>query len=91
MKSNFLGIWRGANAFFLSIGWDQATVLQQLGLMPEYLPFPYALPDGRKASAGKRFEYKVPTAGLNTARKLVDERSLESNALFSHAILEVDA
>ncbi|CRL21410.1 unnamed protein product [Penicillium camemberti] len=37
---------RGDGLFHEHIAWDQATVLVQLGLLPEYLPFPYALPDG---------------------------------------------
>lgn len=72
------------------IGWDQATVLRQLGLLPEYLPFPYNLPEGKKPAKGKRFEYKVPTAGVETSRKLVDERSVESNLLFGCEVREVD-
>jgi carboxymethylenebutenolidase len=58
--------------------------------MPEYLPFPYALPDGRKPAAGKRFEYRVPAAGIETAKKLADERSVESNTMFEFAVREVD-
>ncbi|KAK5170509.1 uncharacterized protein LTR77_005097 [Saxophila tyrrhenica] len=81
---------RGDRLYHEHIGWDQATLLRQLGLMPEYLPFPYALPDGRTPAAGKRFEYKVPTAGIETAKKLVDERSVESNAMFDFGIREVD-
>lgn len=81
---------RGDRLYHEHIGWDQATVLRQLGLLPEYLPFPYALPDGRAPAAGKRFEYQVPTAGAETAKKLLDERSVESNQLFSHKIREVD-
>lgn len=81
---------RGDRLYHEHIGWDQATVLRQLGLLPDYLPFPYALPDGKKPGVGKRFEYRVPTAGVETARKLVDERSVESNTLFGHEIREVD-
>ena len=65
-------------------------MLRQLGLLPEYLPFPYALPDGSTPAPGKRLEYRVPTAGVETARKLVDERSVESNAMFSFGVREVD-
>ena len=72
------------------IGWDQATMLRQMGLMPEYLPYPYAV-DGKEASPGKSFEYRVPTAGVEVTRKLVDERSVESNAMFQFGIREVDA
>ncbi len=65
-------------------------MLRQLGLLPEYLPFPYVLPDGRTPRKGKRFEYRVPTAGAETAMKLVDESSVESNAMFKFDIREVD-
>lgn len=64
-------------------------MLKQLGLMPEYLPFPYPI-DGKQPSPGKAFEYKVPTAGVETSRKLVDERSVESNAMFAYKVREVN-
>lgn len=78
------------------IAWDQASVLCQLGLLPEYLPFPYALPDGRLPAKGKRFEYKVPAVGRNTSSKMMDENSVASNGLLDGlssdgwAIREVD-
>ena len=81
---------RGDRLYHEHIAWDQATLLRQLGLMPDYLPFPYALPDGRKPAAGKRFEYRVPAAGIETAKKLADERSVESNGMFEFAVREVD-
>ena len=81
---------RGDRLYHEHISWDQATLLRQLGLMPEYLPFPYALPDGKLPGEGKRFEYKVPTAGVETARKLVDERAVESNGMFEFEVREVD-
>src|ERR1700744_1036916 len=80
---------RGDRLFHEHISWDQATLLRQLGLLPEYLPFPYELADGRKPSPGKRFEYKVPTAGVEISKKLVDERSVESNSMFEFSIREV--
>ncbi|ORY56970.1 carboxymethylenebutenolidase, partial [Pseudomassariella vexata] len=46
---------RGDRLYHEHISWDQVTVLLQLGLMPEYLHFPYALEDGRKPAAGKKF------------------------------------
>jgi carboxymethylenebutenolidase len=58
--------------------------------MPEYLPYPYPLPDGRVPAKGKRFEYRVPTAGAETASKMVDENSVESNQLLGFQIREVD-
>ncbi|TKA25680.1 hypothetical protein B0A50_05775 [Salinomyces thailandicus] len=81
---------RGDRLFHEHIAWDQATVLRQLGLLPEYLPFPYALPDGRTPAPGKHFEYQVPAAGIETAKKLRDESAVESNGLFALAVREVD-
>ena len=80
---------RGDRLYHEHIGWDQATLLRQLGLMPDYLPFPYAV-GGKEAGAGKMFEYRVPTAGADITRKLVDERSLESNRMFDFSVREVD-
>jgi len=58
--------------------------------MPEYLTFPYALPGGKLPSRGKRFEYRVPAAGVETAEKLVDETSVPSNGMFDFKVREVD-
>lgn len=65
-------------------------MLKQMGLMPEYLPFPYPI-NGKEPAQGKVFEYKVPTAGVETSRKLVDERSVGSNGMFEFKVREVDA
>ncbi|KAI9648946.1 hypothetical protein NHQ30_001512 [Ciborinia camelliae] len=81
---------RGDRLYHEHIAWDQATALRQLGLLPEYLPFPYPLSDGRLPAKGKRFEYRVPTAGVETAQKLMDESSVISNGLFGFDIREVD-
>jgi len=77
---------RGDRLFHEHISWDQGTVLMQLGLMPEWLPFPYPLPTGAGHPGGgdvdrKKWEYKVPVSGLETARKLLDEREVESNEM----------
>ncbi|KAH8668464.1 carboxymethylenebutenolidase [Xylariales sp. PMI_506] len=82
---------RGDRLYHEHITWDQATVLRQLGLLPEYLPFPYPLPDGTTPAAGKKFEYKVPALGVETAKKLQDQNSVESNELFQCKVREVDA
>ena len=82
---------RGDRLYHEHIAWDGATLLRQLGLMPEYLPFPYALPDGKTPAAGKRFEFRVPTAGIETANKLRDESAVESNKMFEFAVREVDS
>ncbi|KAJ5733781.1 hypothetical protein N7493_002567 [Penicillium malachiteum] len=81
---------RGDRLYHEHIAWDQATVLVQLGLLPEYLPFPYALPDGTVPAPGKRFEYRVPAAGVETANKLQNEHEVASNAMFNFEIREVD-
>ncbi|KAB8254973.1 hypothetical protein BDV32DRAFT_142441 [Aspergillus pseudonomiae] len=57
---------------------DQATVLRQLGLMPEYLPYPYLLPDG-----------KGPAPGAETAAKMRDKNAAPSNQLFAGGVREV--
>lgn len=61
-----------------------------MGLLPQWLPFPYQLPDGRTPAPGKRFEYKVPAGGVETAEKLKDESAVESNGMFGVGIREVD-
>lgn len=81
---------RGDRLYHEHIGWDQASVLRQIGLLPEYLPFPYPLPDGRVPAKGKRFEYRVPAAGVDTATKMVDEASVLSNEMLEFDIREVD-
>lgn len=71
---------RGDRLSHEHISWDQATALRQAGLLPEYLTFPYPI-DGNEPAKGKRFEYRVPTAGVETVQKLVEEGSVESNGL----------
>ncbi|OQD79783.1 hypothetical protein PENANT_c044G09612 [Penicillium antarcticum] len=80
---------RGDRLFHEHIAWDQATVLVQLGLLPEYLPFPYALPDGSVPAPGNRFEYRVPAAGVESAQKLENEHEVSSNQMFEYTIREV--
>ena len=58
--------------------------------MPQYLPFPYPLPGGRAPAEGKRFEVRVPAAGVESARKLLDESEVESNGMFKYELREVD-
>ena len=81
---------RSDRLFHEHIAWDQATVLVQLGLMPQYIPFPYPLPGGRAPAEGKRFEVRVPAAGVESARKLLDESEVESNGMFKYELREVD-
>ncbi|KAI0202843.1 hypothetical protein F4808DRAFT_420037 [Astrocystis sublimbata] len=82
---------RGDRLYHEHIHWDQGTALFQAGLLPTYLPFPYALPDGRTPGPGKKFEYRVPIAGSETAAKLADARAVESNGMFEYEVREVDA
>lgn len=82
---------RGDRLYHEHIAWDQASALVQLGLMPYYLPYPYALPDGRKPAPGKKFEYRVPAAGKETAAKMRDKNGVISNQMFEYEIREVDA
>lgn len=80
---------RGDRLYHEHISWDQGTVLRQLGLLPEYLPFPYTLPDGKRPRNGNRLEYRVPVAGSETAKKLVEESAVPSNEMISFAVREV--
>ena len=81
---------RGDRLYHEHIAWDQASLLIQLGLMPEYLPFPYALPDGTKPGPGRKFEYRVPAAGIETSIKMLDKNSISSNRMFEYKVREVD-
>lgn len=80
---------RGDRLYHEHIAWDQGTVLVQLGLMPEFLPFPYALPEGRKPAEGRKIEFRVPVAGVVTADKMRDKNSVPSNEMFEYGIREV--
>jgi carboxymethylenebutenolidase len=71
---------RGDRLCHEHIAWDQGTVLKQLGLLPEYVRFPYPI-DGEEAKEGKRFEVRLPIVGGEGSRKLVDEGCEESNVL----------
>lgn len=82
---------RGDRLYHEHIAWDQASVLIQLGLMPEYLPFPYPLPNEKTAAPGKRFEYRVPAAGIDISTKMLDKNALPSNGMFEYKVREVDA
>jgi carboxymethylenebutenolidase len=87
---------RGDRLYHEHIAWDQASVLRQLGLLPEYLPFPYPVPEGMTpvaagAAAGnkKGFEYRLPVAGVETAQKMRDRNSGLSNGMFEFKVREV--
>ncbi|RAH47258.1 uncharacterized protein BO95DRAFT_410504 [Aspergillus brunneoviolaceus CBS 621.78] len=78
---------RGDRLFHEHIAWDQATVLRQLGLLPEYLPFPYAV--AGDPGEGRRWEYRVPAAGVETALKLRGDGGVVSNAMMGFEVREV--
>lgn len=80
---------RGDRLYHEHIAWDQGTVLNQLELMPEYLPFVYPVA-GQEAKEGKKFEIEVPVAGVTTATKMRDRNAVESNGLFEFKVREVD-
>ncbi|KAK3182202.1 hypothetical protein K4F52_006571 [Lecanicillium sp. MT-2017a] len=73
---------RGDRLYHEHISWDQGTLLRQLGLMPEYLPFPYPVENNNDSSGGA-LEYRVPVAGVETANKVLDRHAVPSNEMFS--------
>ena len=81
---------RGDRLYHEHIAWDQGTALRQMGLLPEFLPYPYPLPDGRVPAQNKVFEYQVPVAGSQTADKLRDKNSVPSNEMFGFKMREVE-
>ncbi|EON97263.1 putative lea domain protein [Phaeoacremonium minimum UCRPA7] len=80
---------RGDRLYHEHISWDQGTVLRQLGLLPEYLPFPHPLPNGKTPALGNHFEYRVPVTGTASASKLRDRGSEPSNEMLQFKIREV--
>lgn len=80
---------RGDRLYHEHISWDQGTVLVQLGLMPEYLPFPHPITKGTTSKAPDHLEYRVPVAGIDSALKMRDRNSLPSNEMFKFKTREV--
>ncbi|KAH9886781.1 hypothetical protein F4778DRAFT_757716 [Xylariomycetidae sp. FL2044] len=80
---------RGDRLYHEHIHWDTGTCLKQLGLMPEYLPFPYPLPEWSGASPSKAVEYRVPVAGRETAEKIRDRNAVPSNEMFEFKVRQV--
>lgn len=74
---------RGDRLYHEHISWDQGTVLAQLGLLPEYLPFPHQMPG---VAAGTKIEYKLPVAGIEAAQKIRDRNSVLSNQLMEYKV-----
>lgn len=81
---------RGDRLYHEHIAWDQSTVLYQLGLLPEYLPYPHPLPEGYGFPQGASIEYRVPAAGISTAKKMRDKNSVESNGMLSFRVREIE-
>ncbi|KAM0204193.1 hypothetical protein ACHAQI_010020 [Fusarium lateritium] len=79
---------RGDRLYHEHIAWDQGTALRQLGLMPEYLPFPYPVPNAG-GNTGTKYEYRVPVIGIETAAKMRDRNAVPSNEMFSYKVREV--
>ncbi|KAL1897022.1 hypothetical protein Sste5346_004226 [Sporothrix stenoceras] len=76
---------RGDRLYHEHIAWDQGTVLAQLGLLPQYLPFPYPV---EGTPAGQKLEYRLPVAGIETANKLREKNAEPSNQMFNYAVRE---
>lgn len=53
--------------------WDQATVFLQAGILPSYVP--HSTPKGQK-------KLRLPVAGVESARLLMNEMGRESNEMF---------
>ncbi|KNG49626.1 dienelactone hydrolase [Stemphylium lycopersici] len=54
---------RGDRLCHEHINWDHATTLKQLGLLLNYVPFPYEI-EGEAKPEGKRYEVKFPVVGM---------------------------
>ena len=78
---------RGDRLYHEHISWDQGTLLRQLGLLPEYLPFPYPKQAGlSEGPSGGPVEYRVPVAGIETATKFKDRNAVPSNKMFEFEV-----
>ncbi|RAH65362.1 uncharacterized protein BO66DRAFT_415240 [Aspergillus aculeatinus CBS 121060] len=80
---------RGDRLYHEHIVWDQASVLRQLGLLPEYLPYPHPRPAGERPTPGKRLQVRVPAAGTETAAKMRNKNAVPSNLLLNGGVREV--
>jgi carboxymethylenebutenolidase len=80
---------RGDRLYHEHIAWDRATVLIQLGLLPEYLPSPHHLQDGRQPGPGNRFEFRVPASGVETVAKMLGKNVVKSNGMLEYKVREV--
>ncbi|KAI1087927.1 hypothetical protein F5B19DRAFT_496892 [Rostrohypoxylon terebratum] len=78
---------RGDRLYHEHISWDQATLLKQLGLLPDYLPFPYPIKE-EAAANNTNLEYRLPVAGAESALKLFNQSSMDSNAMLQYRYRE---
>ena len=78
---------RGDRLYHEHIAWDQASVLAQLGLLPDHLPFPYAVEGW---AADTPLEYRLPVAGVESAAKMREKNAVASNAMFAYKVREVE-
>lgn len=67
---------RGDRLYHEHISWDQATVLRQIGVLPEYLPW-------KQTASEAPLEIQIPVAGKETAMKMREKSSVPSNAMFA--------
>jgi len=67
---------RGDRLYNEHIWWDQGTALLQAGIIPTHVPYP--TPEGNKM-------LRLPVAGSEAARMLVDESKGTSNEMFTSA------
>lgn len=80
---------RGDRLCHEHISWDQASALKQAGLLPEWVPFEGKV-EGVEKKDGQRIEVRLPVAGIEASRKLVDESSEVSNQLMEGGVRVVN-
>ncbi|KAG9091194.1 hypothetical protein FS749_016725 [Ceratobasidium sp. UAMH 11750] len=71
---------RGDKLYHEHIYWDQASVLVQIGLLPQHLAFP-----------GSSKEIRLPAVGVDQAEKMLDPGARESNLLIQRGKAEKEA
>lgn len=87
---------RGDRLYHEHISWDQATVLKQLGVLPEKLTMAVEAANGVNGvnghvngDAGRRYEISVPVAGKEIVAKMRDKNAVESNEMFEYKAREL--
>jgi carboxymethylenebutenolidase len=71
---------RGDRLYHEHISWDQATVLQQLDMLPTTVSVTKAKENEPKATL------KIPVFGKETAMKLRNKNAVISNGLFANLV-----